>query len=88
MQKKRIAVIGAGNAGCITALHFNYYARDQYEIVLYHNPKEFAIERVGQGTNVVVTQLITHTIESNWYDRNYIDATFKKGTLCSSKVIR
>ena len=81
MQKKRIAVIGAGNAGCITALHFNYYSKDKYEIVLYHNPKEFAIERVGQGTNVTVTQLITHTIESNWYDRNYIDATFKKGIL-------
>ena len=81
MQKKRIAVIGAGNAGCITALHFNYYSNDKYEIVLYHNPKEFAIERVGQGTNVTVTQLITHTIESNWYDRNYIDATFKKGIL-------
>ena len=81
MQKKRIAIIGAGNAGCITALHFNYYSKDKYEIVLYHNPKEFAIERVGQGTNVSVTQLITHTIESNWYDRNYIDATFKKGIL-------
>jgi hypothetical protein len=81
MQKKRIAVIGAGNAGCITALHFNYYSKDKYEIVLYHNPKEFAIEQVGQGTNVAVTQLITHTIESNWYDRNYIDATFKKGIL-------
>ena len=81
MQKKRIAVIGAGNAGCITALHFYYYGKDKYEIVLYHNPKEFAIERVGQGCNVHTTQLITQTIESNWYDRNYIDATFKKGIL-------
>jgi len=81
MQKKRIAVIGAGNAGCITALHFYYHGKDKYEIVLYHNPKEFAIERVGQGCNVHTTQLITHTIESNWYDRNYIDATFKKGIL-------
>ena len=81
MQKKRIAVIGAGNAGCITALHFNYYGKDKYEIVLYHNPKEFAIERVGQGCNVSITQLITQTIESSWYDRNYIDATFKKGIL-------
>ena len=81
MEKKRIAVIGAGNAGCITALHFYYYGKDKYEIVLYHNPKEFAIERVGQGCNVHTTQLITHTIESNWYDRNYIDATFKKGIL-------
>ena len=81
MQKKRIAVIGAGNAGCITALHFYYHGKDKYEIVLYHNPKEFAIERVGQGCNVHPTQLITHTIESNWYDRNYIDATFKKGIL-------
>ena len=81
MEKKRIAVIGAGNAGCITALHFYYYGKDKYEIVLYHNPKEFAIERVGQGCNVHTTQLITQTIESNWYDRNYIDATFKKGIL-------
>ena len=48
MKKKKIAIIGAGNAGCISALHFYYYADDKYEIEIYHSPGEHPIERVGQ----------------------------------------
>ena len=35
---KRIAIIGAGNAGCITALHYYYHGHDSFDITIYHNP--------------------------------------------------
>ena len=44
--KKKIAVVGAGNAGCITALHFlKHGAPDPVDIVIYHDP-DVPIERV------------------------------------------
>ena len=46
MKKKKIAIIGAGNAGCITALHFYFHGRDRFEIELYHSPEKHPIERV------------------------------------------
>ena len=46
MPKKRIAIIGAGNAGCITALHFYFHGRDRFEIEIYHSPEKHPIERV------------------------------------------
>ena len=80
MQKKRIAIIGAGNAGCITALHFYFYARDLFEIEIYHSPGEHPIERVGQGTTIPPAMLISSVFGSTWYDNN-IGATFKTGIL-------
>ena len=81
MKKKKIAIIGAGNAGCITALDFYFYGRDKYEIEIYHSPEKHPIERVGQGTTIIPATLISSVFGSNWYDRNYIDATLKKGIL-------
>ena len=46
----KIAIVGAGNAACITALHYSYYDRSKFEIDIYHNSTETPIERVGQGT--------------------------------------
>ena len=80
MQKKRIAIIGAGNAGCITALHFYFHGRDRFEIELYHSPEKHPIERVGQGTTLPPATLIASLFSSNWYD-NDIGATFKSGIL-------
>ena len=81
MKKKKIAIIGAGNAGCITALNFYFYARDTCEIEIYHSPEKHPIERVGQGTNIPPATLISSVFGGNWYDRNYLDATLKKGIL-------
>ena len=81
MPKKRIAIIGAGNAGCITALHFYFYGKDNYEIEIYHSPEKHPIERVGQGTTIPPAALISSVFGTNWYDRNCIDATFKSGIL-------
>ncbi len=81
MSKKRIAVIGAGNAGCLTALHFYFHGRDKFEIELYHSPEKHPIERVGQGTTLRVAILISSMFGSNWYSNNNIGATFKTGIL-------
>ena len=78
----KIAIIGAGNAGCISALHFYYYAHDKYEIEIYHSPEEHPIERVGQGTVVPPAELIASVLDLNWYaPENPIGATFKTGIL-------
>ena len=79
---KKIAIIGAGNAGCISALHFYYYSHDKYEIEIYHSPGEHPIERVGQGTVVPPAALIASVLDLNWYaPENPIGATFKSGIL-------
>ena len=81
----KIAIIGAGNAGCITALHFYKYLSedeicDGFEISIYHSPDEHPIEKVGQGTTLTVVDLISSTLGLNWYD-NKIGSTFKSGIL-------
>ena len=76
----RIAIVGAGNAGCITALHFYKYLEGGNEIYIYHSPEKHPIERVGQGTTLDIVQLISSILKHNWYD-NSIDATFKSGIL-------
>ena len=48
-QNKKLAVIGAGNAGCVSALHFRQYLPD-LEIDLYHDSEHHPIERVGQDS--------------------------------------
>ena len=79
---KKIAIIGAGNAGCITALHFYKYLSEEtelsFEITIYHSPQHHPIERVGQGTTLKPTELISSTLNVNWYN-NPMDATFKTG---------
>ena len=58
----KIAIIGAGNAGCVTGLHFYKYLSEEtdlsFEITIYHSPNEHPIERVGQGTLLGVAALI------------------------------
>lgn len=79
----KIAIIGAGNAGCITALHFHKFlleVSDQFEIDIYHSPHDHPIEKVGQGTTILVPQLISSVLNINWY-HNPIGATFKTGIL-------
>ena len=84
-MKYKIAIIGAGNAGCITALHFYKHLRDNgdlgnFEIKIYHSPEYHPIEKVGQGTTLKVPELIADALEINWYN-NPIGATFKSGIL-------
>ena len=76
----KIAIVGAGNAGCITALHYHKYLNVDHEIEIYHSPKQHPIERVGQGTVLRISDLISKTLGINWYN-NPIGATNKSGIL-------
>ena len=75
----RLAVIGAGNAGCISALHFNQYFPN-LEIEIYHDSKNTPIEKVGQGTLLNVTKLLFSGLNFDW-SANKIGATVKTGIL-------
>ena len=80
---QKIAIVGAGNAACITALgyHLNGKIFNDLigEIEIYHDPN-VPIEKVGQGTQLDETKMIFDVLDLNWYD-NPIGATFKTGIL-------
>ena len=80
-KNKKLAVIGAGNAGCISALHFRQYL-PKLEIDLYHDSEHYPIERVGQGTTIPVAKLLSHSLGCDWYN-NKIGATIKTGIFYS-----
>jgi tryptophan halogenase len=83
---KKIAIVGSGNAGCISALNLNFLRETEKEeididkIDLYHNPN-IPIEKVGQGSQINVRNVLFDTLRMNWYDKNYIDATIKTGVV-------
>lgn len=75
-RKKKLAIIGAGNAACITAMHYYHYGKNLFEpITIYYDP-EAPIERVGQGTTLPIPDLIFKVFGINWYNQ----ADFLKGT--------
>jgi len=81
----KIAVVGAGNAGCISALNLYFHREDDEdcrekigEIELYHDPS-VNIERVGQGTQLSLRSLLFDSLSLNWKTNNKIKATFKTG---------
>ena len=77
----KIAVVGGGNAGCLTALHYSFHTRfaDFIEIELIHNP-DILPEPVGQATTLDPPQLLWGALNFDWY-HNPIHATFKSGIL-------
>jgi len=78
-MKKKIAIVGAGNAGCMTALNFGYYGKELFEIDMYYDPS-IPIEKVGQSTTPDVLQLISSSMNMDWWN-NDIGATLKLGIL-------
>jgi tryptophan halogenase len=84
MIKKKIAIIGAGNAAVATACHYHYfgvYAQDLFDkITIYYDPS-IPIERVGQGTSLPFCKMVYKLFGLNWYDNNFIKATPKNGIL-------
>lgn len=76
----KIAIIGSGNAGCLTALHYGLYTRNSgVEIELIHT-KDIPAEPVGQGTLTEPPELFWKALGFNWYN-NPIYGTFKTGIL-------
>jgi hypothetical protein len=82
MKKKKIAIIGAGNAGCITAMHYYLCGRDIFDkILIYYDPSS-PIERVGQGATLAIAELIYEVFNLNWYNQfEFIKSTRKDGIL-------
>ena len=63
----KIAVVGAGNAGSFTALHWSWYARHAgVEVELIYNP-DTPPERVGQATLLDPPHLLWAATGFNWY---------------------
>ena len=73
----KLAIVGVGNAGCISALHF-YHHLPHLEIEIYHDSKNIPIERVGQGTALPVSELLFKSLNLVWSD-NKIGETVKTG---------
>ena len=77
----KITILGRGNAGCLTALHYGYYTRNIKNIFieLIHDP-DTSPEKVGQATLLDPPELLWKAFGINWYD-NPINATPKFGIL-------
>ena len=75
----KISVVGAGNAGCFTALHFGYYTRNEknIEVELIYNPD---IPPVAYGQASMPTQLLLlgDSMGFDWYN-NFVHAIPKSG---------
>ena len=77
----KITILGRGNAGCLTALHYAYYTRNRADISveLLYDPN-IPPEKVGQATLLEPPKLLWAALGINWYD-NPINATPKFGIL-------
>ena len=77
----KVVVVGAGNGGCFTALHWGWHTRNNsdVEVELIYNPETLP-ERVGQATVIDAPSLLWAATDFNWYD-NPIHATLKSGIL-------
>jgi hypothetical protein len=86
-KKKKIAIVGAGNAACATALRLYRICnisdplKPIDKISIYHDPS-VPTEIVGQGSTLQFVSDISDVLGINWYDRdNIIKATYKSGIL-------
>jgi hypothetical protein len=80
-RKKKIAIVGAGNAACATALFLYDRASEIIDIEIYYDPS-IPIERVGQGSTLDLPNIIFNIFGINRYEKNnFIKATHKDGIL-------
>jgi len=80
---KKVAIVGAGNAACISALSLylqkKILEQEIEEIEIYHDPS-VPIARVGQGTIPSLTLTISQVLGVDYFN-NKIKATAKNGIL-------
>ena len=77
----KIVIIGGGNGGVWTALHYGYYTRNNQniEVELIHDP-EIDSFPVGQALFPTQSNLLYKACDINWY-HNEVRATPKLGIL-------
>ena len=90
MAKKKLAIVGAGNAACITAMTSHLYGvvtgdpdgNSLYDpIDIYYDP-EVPISRVGQGTLPGLTHIMSQVLGATFYEKeNYFKGKLKSGVL-------
>ena len=79
LKKQKIAILGRGNAGCLSALHFNHYtAGADREIELYYDP-EIKPVPTGQGSTLTYPDLLWKTLGSDWTKK--LPLTLKTGIM-------
>ena len=73
---KKLVVVGAGNAGCMSALHFAHYARhEELKVELIYDPS-IPTEEVGQATLLDPPHLLWAALRTHWHN-NTLKATPK-----------
>ena len=67
-------MVGAGNAGCFSALHFAHFTRQfsDWEIELIHDPS-IPTEEVGQATLLDPPHLLWGALGTHWH-KNELNA--------------
>ena len=74
----KISVVGAGNAGCFTALNFGWQTRKNkdIEVELIHDPN-INSERVGQATLPDALILLHNSMQFDWYNNSALMLGFE-----------
>jgi hypothetical protein len=81
-MKRRIAIVGAGSAGLLTAAHFSTWLDRSWQVVLIHDPKK-EILTIGESTNgafINVLERGTNFSLAREEDLKALDATLKFGS--------
>lgn len=78
-NKKRIAILGNGTAGCVAASQLTLHqSSSEYELVWYYSPKVQA-QSVGEGSILGFPQLNRESLDWGYKELKKIDGTFKHG---------
>lgn len=72
----KVAIIGAGTAGCFTASHF--LGHTNWDIDWYLDPK-IKPQAVGEGSNLLLPRALDRNLGFNILDLAAVDGTFKTG---------
>lgn len=73
----KISIIGKGNAGCLSALHFSHYTNEEVELV---HDSRIPTEYVGQASVLELPNLLHNLLDVDLYN-NPFNATIKSGIL-------
>ena len=79
----KITILGAGNAGCVSLLHFYYFQnfiKEKLELEIIYD-KNIDPVPVGQGTNLVVSDLVWKSLGINVLSKKSFSFTVKHGIL-------
>jgi hypothetical protein len=77
-MKKKIAIIGRGTAGAQSALHFNAWAKDQFEVEWYFD-NSIPPASVGEGATLPLPRNLMHTQGWTYRELDRLGGTLKTG---------